>query len=1108
MKDLLVTKNTPQEMMEWATNCSSSSELIDLGKRLLPYCQPRNPSLRPLTSHQLQTLQDNEIGNDNDTDADTDANVDWESVRDGALESASVPLTSPLESDEMETAILSRMRIATSLVAKRCTSEDMANEYSYAGDHANVDDDDEWDMHMPEDEEEKESGDYGYESMETQTLSDLSLLPRARRALCFQVLQSALTGIQTDVTKAAGVGAGVAANTAVRIQKFASFCSSCLLGETDPRCLMQLLSLLYSSLATLSPVLLNNQMSSSSSSVEFPITELFDAIAPYYPVRFTPPPNDIHGITRLGIHTALFQLFTWHTKHDPQQDSVPESNMTTLATRLVLDRLAPPSALDPYGQDEEEDGAEEIPTVQDQLEALDDLTHLLLLPLVQDMDEKDDTTSNTTTIRDIHPALSNLTPTVLTEMRTIVSYCQNDSASKANPATSPSQEESQQYQALTNQCRTFCTRLAHDLEVYQTRSSLPHSKTFWNLWVRHPLETLGNTIATSPQSFKGRMATAHVASLAACGGILTLRTCLDSIVPLFLQTVQENQQQQHQSTNKRDSEQLVAALYGLGVLFSSCRLSMELIAKDGIHVTPHPLASFASTVLSSLCVVLGDVHRAGTDAGTGMDDTTSSSTMDVEVSSTLELLQNVECNVKIAAVKALESVLQCTPVSILNPTDIHQVRTIVFVLSKVLILHDHDSSEEGNWSEWKQACSRIVGSTIGRTLTYNKDEDTNMEEDSMDRLFFESDDQVVSFAQDTLFPTILLSSLRPVSNEMLERYDWATLSYACEVGYYQVSEIIVSKLIQALLESAHMSNDTKDSLSIAKVLSHVIKEGGIQPGIAFHKLQLISGSNILNLLILPLDATKKESQDSKYHTPLSNRPVLEAGMSALLLPEIMESFRAEIAAVVSEICSLVRSVFSFSLVFSYYCESGFYLYLKFNDPFNKIESTSSILSQLLPAYQRPIPMENQSRIIAFTGQVLPPLTDWDNAKLSVILPLLSTVLSSNKINSKSDTTSLELMCPYLVDYSLDKDNDSSSRCAASSCVFSIVSNYDFDKKDCLGMSLSKNNVCSPLSAQIVDDNHKIVISADVIQDSLNLLALLVCNCLNFSNVLLVGSRGN
>ena len=207
-------------------------------------------------------------------------------------------------------------------------------------------------------------------------------------------------------------------------------------------------------------------------------------------------------------------------------------------------------------------------------------------------------------------------------------------------------------------------------------------------------------------------------------------------------------------------------------------------------------------------------------------------------------------------------------------------------------------------------------------------------------------------------------------------------------------------------------------------------------------------------------------------------------------------------------CSLLRSVFYPSSAFSYYCASGFYSYLKFNDPFNKIELTSSILSQLLPAYQRPIPMENQSRIIAFTGQLLPPLTDWDNAKLSVMLPLLSTVLFSNKINSTSDTTSLELMCPYLVDYSLDKDNDSPSRCAAASCVFSIVSHYDCDKKDCLGMSLSKNNVCSPLSAQIVDDNHKIVISDDVVQDSLNFLALLVCICLTFSNVLLVGSRGN
>ena len=157
----------------------------------------------------------------------------------------------------------------------------------------------------------------------------------------------------------------------------------------------------------------------------------------------------------------------------------------------------------------------------------------------------------------------------------------------------------------------------------------------------------------------------------------------------------------------------------------------------------------------------------------------------------------------------------------------------------------------------------------------------------------------------------------------------------------------------------------------------------------------------------------------------------------------------------------------------------------------KVELASSILCLLLPAYEQPVPNENQSSIIRYTSQVMPPLSDWDNAKLSIILPVLSVMLFSNEIDSNSDKASLELMCSYLVEYSLDKDNHSTPRRAAASCVFSIVSKYDASKQNCLGMLLCKNNICSPLSVQL-DGDRNVDISSEVIEDSFNFLALLVC----------------
>ena len=962
---------TPEELIEWASNVivTHSSQLYELTSILARHCGPHNPSAPLFSATQIHVY--------NDDDDDMEPKADWESLRNAAFEFAVALLKKPLQ-DEMENAIMSRMKVATMLLVKRCSTEDMMDyDVDDTYDSMAYDDTDAFDQDSG-DSQEYGDGDCGDDlkrmetAMATEALSGLALLPRAKRALCFQLLESTLQGIQSDfVTKQEqspkitnnnnhnnhnnpppeSTTLQISTSTAQQVQKFASLCSSCLLGETDPRCLMQLLSLLHSTLVILSPILLlpprldkNHADANMTMMMHFPIMELFDAIAPYYPVRFTPPPNDVFGITRQGIHDALFRLFTYYSSTtttpslpllaEPatlQQDrSIPphnkptaqttttttnsillESNMTVLATRLVLDRLAPPAALDPYGQDEDAHHAgttntEEDISVQDQLEAMHDLSTLLLGCSLHITTASSSTisssSSSSSSTRDISPALHHLTPTVMTEVRTILTYCQNDAAAKSNPSTSYSSstttEAQEHYQTLTNACRTFATQLAHDLEVYQTRYSSSHhqhhlhGKSLYKIWVRDALTTFNSTIVSSPHSFQGRMATAHVASLAACGGIMTLRTCLDSILPTFITIVQKF------SKTSKDTDPLVAALYGIGVIFSSCRLSMELIGKEGIHVSPHPLASFATPVLNSLCVILGDIHGAKREATMDDDEDVVTTTTTMESMSTFELL-NVSCQVKIAAVKALESVLQCTPMSILNSADIQQVRTIVFLLSQVVI--SHEASEEENGSEWKRACTRIVGSTIGKALTLNTDEeqeqDSSMGTLDLDRVFFDSDDQVVSFAKETLFPNIVSSSLLPLSNEKLQRYDWVVLAYACEVGDYPVSETIVFNLIEALLESVHTSKNisiTGSSLSIAKALSYVVKEGGIQSAIAFHKLQLKPATNVLNVLTLPL------SKDNNDRPPLSNRPVLEPGMSTLLLPETMESFRVEIAGVVGD----------------------------------------------------------------------------------------------------------------------------------------------------------------------------------------------------------------
>ena len=52
-----------------------------------------------------------------------------------------------------------------------------------------------------------------------------------------------------------------------------------------------------------------------SVSSSFPFTKFFDAVAPYYPVTFSPPLNNPYGITSNGIQSSLMAVLC-HNDHN------------------------------------------------------------------------------------------------------------------------------------------------------------------------------------------------------------------------------------------------------------------------------------------------------------------------------------------------------------------------------------------------------------------------------------------------------------------------------------------------------------------------------------------------------------------------------------------------------------------------------------------------------------------------------------------------------------------------------------------------------------------------------------------------------------------------
>jgi hypothetical protein len=306
--------------------------------------------------------------------------------------------------------------------------------------------------------EQDDSIEYGYGAapQKQDIRASLSLLPRSRRALCFDLIRAAVDGIAT-MRPLDDISADLA--------KFTSFSANCLHGESDPRCLMQLLV----TLRALQGAFLSHFVASDTIH-SFPTVDLFDAVAPYYPIQFTPPPNDKYGITRQGLQQALLTILRFDGYDEPGD----RNSMLNLAASLVMERLE-----------------EDVSTVQDKLDTIQDLNILLATP----------TNMSPESIRELSHAL-------------IATHSQGaEGVALGKPGLC---------KALADSCRSLVSHVSADLEL---------NNDLWDVFVKETLQRDASLLATTPQSMKGRSTIAYLACLAASGGPRTLSATLESCLP-------------------------------------------------------------------------------------------------------------------------------------------------------------------------------------------------------------------------------------------------------------------------------------------------------------------------------------------------------------------------------------------------------------------------------------------------------------------------------------------------------------------------------------------------------------------------------------------------
>lgn len=848
-----------------------------------------------------------------------------------------------------------RLTIAQAGVERRCAQDD--------------DDDDD-----DRENDDMENGDYDNYRRSTAASSGLSLLPRSRRSLCFDLIRAAVDAVamsavtphprkkHSQLYDDADHLPQLDATTLSIMTKFCKFVASCLHGESDPRCLLQLLQLFDA-------VLTSFQQFGQQQRKFFPVLEFFDAVAPYYPIQFNPPPNDAHGITRAALRQAVLRVLSC-TFYDHDHDNC----MASLSCGILLESLVPPP----------EDGPL---TFKEQIEALEDLQTFLFATQGIDKETNCDK-ANAEEIKHIADAcLTVHEASCLTVSR------RGDDAVTAK--------------TLADLCRVVVARVA----VATERRS---SKDAWQVFVELPVRKLSARLEYS--SMSDRVAIAYMACLASSGGAKTLRVCLETGLVSLLKCLE---------SGSTEDEEAATAVYGIGAFFSSCRAAVENAARDGIQLHPHPLQPYITVALDRIYEIL----KPGIVMAPSL---------------------------RVAAVRALESILLASPADLFAEDRIDRIVVVLRCISLQLLDRGSAANETTvgeDEAELLAANSLTLGVLLGRALDVVDDCENTPDNNNATPAYVLEAAQVRRFLQDDFFATLLASAkIRSKNKSTTPRREQMTLSYAASFSLTAASKVVKS-LAQSLQKALHAADDDT-AIAIAETLSFLFEQREQLAAIAYQGLTSpdVTALDIMSLLS-PIVRGKDEGMEADF------------GMSNLLLPQTTEDFKRNNLIIVNayEIIRLLRK-----------------------------------------GYEIGVTDNRFEELVTTVDQVLPPLSDADIIQLSIALPFLSAAMESvdpganyANVGGKSTSETLRGMAGDLADFAMTSENFAGARAHAARCLHAAISRFTpRNAQECPARDLAQHKVMPSLKSSLdeaskINQNTKARAAAVAsFRDSLNVLALL------------------
>ena len=399
-------------------------------------------------------------------------------------------------------------------------------------------------------------------SAENDIRGGLSTMPRSKRSLCFSLLRCAVMGA-SKVTKFLQPCLKKPMNkqqstifSSIQSQcvQFAEFIARCMHGESDPRCLLQLLELLHFTQVNFQDWF-SGENTRSPNNV-FPNEDFFDAVAPYYPIQFTPPPNNIHGITREGLHTALTSVLTF-TAMDEGARRYRKPTMMSCSFNLFLEQLLP-------GQPEEDSTS-----TLEKLEGLECISNLFFPTSKKEIKRLGEFS--------MESECTNLT---FEEVRNLSTALITTHHEASVGTTNESGDLRDQNKTLAENCRSLASIIAMELEKHSKNGT----QRLWDRFVSEPLEKEMKKLELTPAYAKTSIA--YGASLAASGGPRTLRVCLAKGLGPLLKYLRGHINDAGDNT--------LATIHGIAAFVSSSQVTLSKSRMElGVELTPHPLEAYA-----------------------------------------------------------------------------------------------------------------------------------------------------------------------------------------------------------------------------------------------------------------------------------------------------------------------------------------------------------------------------------------------------------------------------------------------------------------------------------------------------------------------------------